>query len=110
MKNAYNFLFSCLIFSFFILIAFGSSESNNSSENETNIEIENNENTSNTDENSSNNDGLERCPIHNIDFVSNTYTDYNGETKHSGCPSCLNESVNEDLNKEGGFRDRVSNF
>lgn len=110
MKKIFKFLISILTIVFFIFLAFGSSDTDESSES---INEDNNTETStNSDyeENNSSENGLERCSIHNIDYVSNTYTDYNGETKHSGCPSCLNESVNEDLNEEGGFRDKVSHW
>jgi hypothetical protein len=49
------------------------------------------------------------CSTHGEYFPSK-YTNEYGEVKTTGCEECLYNDVNEELNEQGGFRDRVSHF
>lgn len=53
--------------------------------------------------------GGEVCAIHGKYFPNKIKNEY-GEIRNSGCTKCLYNDVNKELNRPGGFVDRVSNF
>ncbi len=93
-KNYVKTVVSSLIVGVFLFMAYGSDESENNS-NSDSYRKENNLN--NNESNSSGDFSKSYCSKHSQMYLSS-----------NGCHKCMEDSWKEELEKPGGFRDRVS--